>query len=181
MKCKTLTFILIAALLPALLLCSCSQDDTVSIDTYNLMYTHLSQVWAQSLAHADATTAFFGDSRVIGADWYSAYPDSKVVNLGIGGDKVGNLLARMCQISTLAENGRLECVFLAIGGNDCMSKSHDSSVFRSEYETLLSAMQAPGLTVYVNTIAGVTDDGTTLSSETAKLVNGRIALFSAAS
>ena len=51
------------------------------------MYAHLSQMWAQSLEHADAENAFFGDSRVAGADWYSAYPGKKVINLGVGGDR----------------------------------------------------------------------------------------------
>ena len=171
MKRKTLFLILITAIL----LCSCSQDDTVSTETYNLMYTHLSQVWAQSLAHADATTAFFGDSRVIGADWYSAYPDSKVVNLGVGGDRIRNLRIWMSQLYTLVSNGQLSVCFLAIGGNDCMSSFYDSAVFRDEYDALLSELRSLGLTVYVNTIAGITDEGTPISSDTAKLVNDRIA------
>jgi len=161
--------------MPAILLCSCSQDDTVSIDTYNLMYDHLSQVWAQSLAHADAKIAFFGDSRVIGADWYSAYPDSKVVNLGVGGDRIRNLRIRMSQLYTLVSNGQLSVCFLAIGGNDCLSSSYDSADFRDEYDALLTELRSLGLTVYVNTIAGVTDEGTSLPSKTADLANSRMA------
>ncbi|MBR0521294.1 MAG: hypothetical protein IJJ95_08180 [Spirochaetales bacterium] len=170
---RRLITILFAAVLSLLFIVSCSQDK-ITLETYNMMYGHISQVWAQSLAHADAKIAFFGDSRVIGADWNAAYPDSKVINLGVGGDKVGNLLARMGQIKTLTESGQLECVFIAIGGNDCMSSKYDSSVFRSEYNTLLSELQALGVTVYVNTVAGITDEGTSVETKTASLVNKRM-------
>lgn len=173
MKPETLPVLILATLLVFCLLSSCSQDK-VSIETYNVMYNHLSQVWAQSLAHADAEIAFYGDSRVIGADWYGAYPDSKVVNLGIGGDKTQDLITRLCQIEALVKNGNLKYCFLAIGGNDCMSDRFDSSVFRSEYDELLSGLQALGLTVYVNTVAGITDEGTSVSARTSRLVNGRM-------
>jgi len=155
------------------LLTGCSQD-RIDRKQYDAMYSHLSQVWAQSLAHTDAKVAFFGDSRVIGADWNAAYPDSKVVNLGIGGDRIGNLLTRMSQIRTLSENGQLECVFLAIGGNDCMSGSYDSAVFRTGYDRLLTELEDLGMTVYVNTVAGITDEDSNVSSKTAKTVNGRM-------
>jgi len=173
MKPETLPVLILATLLVFCLLSSCSQDK-VSIETYNVMYNHLSQVWAQSLAHADAEIAFYGDSRVIGADWYGAYPDSKVVNLGIGGDKTQDLITRLCQIEALVKNGNLKYCFLAIGGNDCMSDRFDSSVFRSEFDELLSGLQALGLTVYVNTVAGITDEGTSVSARTSRLVNGRM-------
>lgn len=165
--------ILLFLALAAVCLIGCSQDK-VSMETYNGMYDHLSQVWAMSLSHADANIAFFGDSRVIGADWNSAYPDSKVVNLGIGGDKVDNLLRRMGQIRALALDGQLECVFLAIGGNDCMSSSYDIRVFREEYDRLLTELEDLGLTVYVNTVAGITDEGTSVSAGTARTVNSRM-------
>ncbi|MBQ3829539.1 MAG: hypothetical protein II813_01295, partial [Spirochaetales bacterium] len=150
---RRLITILFAAVLSLLFIVSCSQDK-ITLETYNMMYGHISQVWAQSLAHADAKIAFFGDSRVIGADWNAAYPDSKVINLGVGGDKVGNLLIRMPQIRTLKENGQLQCCFLAIGGNDCMSGSYGSTAFRTEYDRLLSELEGLVITVYVNTVAG---------------------------
>ena len=169
---KRLALLLIATLL--LLLCVSCNQDKVTKEQYYGMYSHLSQVWAQSLLHTDAKVAFYGDSRVIGADWNAAYPDSKVVNLGVGGDRISNLLTRMPQIRNLTENGQLECVFLAIGGNDCMSGSYDSTVFRTEYDRLLAELEELGLTVYVNTVAGITDEGSAVSSKTAKTVNGRM-------
>lgn len=170
---RRLITILFAAVLSLLFIVSCSQDK-ITLETYNMMYGHISQVWAQSLAHADAKIAFFGDSRVIGADWNAAYPDSKVINLGVGGDKVGNLLIRMPQIRTLKENGQLQCCFLAIGGNDCMSGSYGSTAFRTEYDRLLSELEGLVITVYVNTVAGITDEGSNVSAKTARTVNSRM-------
>ena len=159
-------FVLLCALIAVFLLAvSCSQDK-IPVSTYYYMYDHLSQVWAQSLAHADAKIAFYGDSRIIGADWNYAYPDSKVINLGVGGDRISNLLTRMPQIRTLTEKGQLECCFLAIGGNDCMSGSYDSEVFRTEYDRLLTELENLGLTVYVNTVAGITDENSNVSAKT---------------
>ena len=166
--------LVLSALILALFLASCSQD-TVPESTYWLMYSHLSEVWAQSLEHADAEIAFFGDSRVIGADWYSAYPDKKVINLGVGGDRISNLLLRMNQIKVLAEKGNLKYCFLAIGGNDCLSSKFNTDTFRSEYDTLLTKLQELGITVYVNTIAGVTSEGTSLSEKDAKKANSKMA------
>ena len=166
--------LVLSALILALFLASCSQD-TVPESTYWLMYSHLSEVWAQSLEHADAEIAFFGDSRVIGADWYSAYPDKKVINLGVGGDRISNLLLRMNQIKVLAEKGNLNYCFLAIGGNDCLSSKFNTDTFRSEYDTLLTKLQELGITVYVNTIAGVTSEGTSLSEKDAKKANSKMA------
>ena len=166
--------LVLSALILVLFLASCSQD-TVPESTYWLMYSHLSEVWAQSLEHADAEIAFFGDSRVIGADWYSAYPDKQVINLGVGGDRISNLLLRMNQIKVLAEKGNLKYCFLAIGGNDCLSSKFNTDTFRSEYDTLLTKLQELGITVYVNTIAGVTSEGTSLSEKDAKKANSKMA------
>ena len=166
--------LVLSALILALFLASCSQD-TVPESTYWLMYSHLSEVWAQSLEHADAEIAFFGDSRVIGADWNSAYPDKKVINLGVGGDRISNLLTRMSQIKVLKEKGNLKYCFLAIGGNDCLSSKFDTSTFRDEYDTLLSELQNLGITVYVNTVAGVTSEGTSLSEKDARKANSKMA------
>ena len=157
-----------------LLLAGCSQDK-IDREQFDIMYAHLSQVWAQSLAHADAKIAFYGDSRVIGADWNAAYPDSAVINLGVGGDRINDLITRLPQIETLVAKGNLECCFLAIGGNDCLSSGFDTTKFRQEYDSLLTRLKNLGITVYVNTIAGVTPDGTSLSSKDAKKANSKMA------
>ncbi len=166
--------LLVFALALSLILVSCSQDDRISRESYDAMYAHLAQMWAQSLAHADAETAFFGDSRVAGADWYSAYPDQKVINLGVGGDKIGNLIARLGQVEILTESGSLRRCFVAIGGNDCLSSKFNADRFREEYDSLLAKLSELGITVYVNTIAGVTSEDTSVSANDAKKANSKI-------
>lgn len=136
-----------------LLLASCKDSgDTVSRIQYDNMYRYLSDLWAQSLSHADAQVAFFGDSRVAGANWYDAYPDAKVVNLGVGGDKVKDLITRLPLLDNLQD---LSIVFVAIGGNDALSSSFDVETFQMQYDQLLNQLTAKGIRVYVNTITGI--------------------------
>ncbi len=135
------------------LLCSCNQDG-VSAETYKAMYAHLVQMWAYNVRNGDGTAgiAFYGDSRVVGADWHSAYPDYDVVNLGIGGDKVEQTIVRL----SLLDAYEVKYCFLAIGGNNALNGSFDSSTFRTNYDRLLTELEDRGITVYVNTVAGVT-------------------------
>lgn len=144
------------------LLASCTEaSDTVSKRQYDNLYAHLSNMWAQALSHADAQVAFYGDSRVVGASWNDAYPDAKVVNLGVGGDKVKDLITRLPLLDNL---NCLSTVVLAIGGNDCLSNSFDLRVFESQYDSLLASLKQKGLTVYVNTVAGICI-GTAISNQ----------------
>lgn len=166
--------LIIVALLALLLLAACSQDK-VSREDFDLMYAHLSQMWAQSLEHADAENAFFGDSRVAGADWYSAYPDKKVINLGVGGDRVGDLIVRIGQVEALAKSGSLKRCFVAIGGNDCLSSKFDDKAFEKEYDELLTKLGDLGITVYLNTIAGLCNQSSALKPSRIKASNGNMA------
>ena len=166
--------LIIVAVIALLLLASCSQDK-VSREDFDLMYAHLSQMWAQSLEHADAENAFFGDSRVAGADWYSAYPDKKVINLGVGGDRVGDLIVRIGQVEALAKSGSLKRCFVAIGGNDCLSSKFDDKAFEKEYDELLTRLGNLGITVYVNTIAGLCEQSSALKPSRIKASNDNMA------
>ena len=158
-------------ILIVLLFASCSQDKGVSREDYYLMYGHLSDMWAQSLEHTDAENAFFGDSRVVGADWYSAFPEAKVINLGVGGDRVNNLITRFGQIEALVRSGSLKRVFVAIGGNDCLDTKFDSDTFREEYDELLTKLGNLEITVYITTIAGVCKTSSILSDSRIRLSN----------
>lgn len=160
------------AILPFLLLVSCRQpDDFISMKIYRMQYKHISDMWAQTLSHADAQVAFFGDSRVAGASWYDAYPDAKVVNLGVGGDKVEELQARLPLLDNLQN---LSTVFLAIGGNDCIANTFDLGVFTNQYDSLLCALKQRGLTVYVNTVAGIRKGTAISKAKTIATINSRI-------
>lgn len=166
--------LIIVAVIALLLLAACSQDK-VSREDFDLMYAHLSQMWAQSLEHADAENAFFGDSRVAGADWYSAYPDKKVINLGVGGDRVGDLIVRIGQVEALAKTGSLKRCFVAIGGNDCLSSKFDDKAFEKEYDELLTKLGNLGIMVYLNTIAGLCEQSSALKPSRIKASNDNMA------
>ncbi|MBR2282644.1 MAG: hypothetical protein IJ863_08485 [Spirochaetales bacterium] len=126
----------------------------MSIGSYENMYAHLVQMWAYNVQNGDGTakTAFYGDSRVAGADWYSAYPDYDIVNLGVGGDKVEQTITRL----SLLDAYEVKHCFLAIGGNNALSDSFDSACFRTNYDRLLTELESRSITVYVNTVAGLT-------------------------
>ena len=91
-------------------------------DNYQIMYNHLVDCWNQSLNNIHFDNAFYGDSRVIGGNFTEAFSDDSVVNLGVAGDKVIDLINRFKLIKTTTPNR----VFLAIGGNDCLSSSFNS-------------------------------------------------------
>ena len=124
------------------------------MDIYLQQYEHIVRMWAQSVEAGDGTAgiAFYGDSRVALADWYSAYPDYDVVNLGIGGDMVEQTLTRL----SLLDAFEVKYCFLAIGGNNALSGSFDTSSFRTNYDKLLTELENRDITVYVNTVAGIT-------------------------
>ncbi len=139
-------------LLSVLLLCSCKNVD-ISTEYYETMYDHMVQMWAYNVENGDGTAgiAFYGDSRVAGADWYSAYPDYDVVNLGVGGDRVEQTLARL----PLLDAYEVKYCFLAIGGNNALSHSFDAEAFRTNYNKLLEELENRNITVFVNTVAGI--------------------------
>ena len=154
------------------LLVSCNDaSDTVSKRQYDNLYAHLSYMWAQALSHADATIAFYGDSRVVGASWNDAFADSEVVNLGVGGDKVKDLITRLPLLDNL---NCLSTVVLAIGGNDCLSNSFDIEEFERQYDSLLAALKQKGLTVYVNTVAGICSGTVTSDQKSIASANDKI-------
>jgi lysophospholipase L1-like esterase len=109
-------------------------------------------MWAQTLEPYSVDIAFYGDSRVVLANWEEAYPDGEVVNLGIGGDIVEGTIQRLPLLRALD----VKYCFLAIGVNNCSRDSFSEVQFRKNYTTLLDGLEELGVTVYVNTIAGVT-------------------------
>jgi lysophospholipase L1-like esterase len=63
---------------------------------------------------------FLGDSLVFEGDWQEAFPDVGVVNLGVRGDTVMDVTARLDQLSELRVH--VEKLFLLIGSNDARLK-----------------------------------------------------------
>ncbi len=131
-----------------------------STETESMFNAHFIEMWAQTLEPYSVDIAFFGDSRVVLANWDEAYPDRDVVNLGVGGDIVEGAIQRVRLLEALD----VKYCFLAIGVNNCSIESFSRTSFRDNYDTLLTGLEELGITVYVNTIAGVTTVNSTFTS-----------------
>ena len=144
---------MIKKILPTLLviflitLASCSNQEVLYV--FN---DHYIAMWAQSLEPYSVDIAFYGDSRVVLANWQEAYPNSDVVNLGIGGDTVEGTIQRIPLLEALD----VKHCFLAIGANNSTKSDFSIARFSNNYHKLLDRLEELGITVYVNTIAGVT-------------------------
>lgn len=148
-----------------LLLSSCSNEPLEG-----WYYDHLIAMWAESLKPQEPEIAFYGDSRVALLDWSAEYPLSKVVNLGVGGDRVWNLLKRLPLLEALD----IKTCFLAIGINDLTSSHFDKVAFRAEYDTLLSKLGDMDVAVYVQTIVGITTHKSNFSRKQVRDVSKRV-------
>jgi lysophospholipase L1-like esterase len=159
---KKILLVVLAAILISL--SSCSHQETYFFND------HMIDMWAQTLEPYSVDIAFFGDSRVVLADWEVAYPDSDIVNLGIGGDIVEGAIQRLRLLEALD----VKYCFLAIGVNNCSSSSFSAAGFRGKYTTLLDGLEDLGITVYVNTIAGVTTENSGLDATLVTRMTGNI-------
>ncbi len=157
----------IPLLVMLLLLSGCEQEKKVPV--FN---DHFIQMWAQTLEPYAVDIAFYGDSRVALGDWQQAYAAQDVVNLGIGGDTVEGTIQRLPLLAALD----VKHCFLAIGVNNCSSNSFSASVFRTNYTALLNGLENLGITVYVQTVAGVNSENSSIPPDLAESINARVLL-----
>lgn len=165
-KIKILTLMLTSAFL----LSGCNESDTVSKKSYDTMYEHLVYCWNQSLEGIHFDNAFFGDSRVIGGDFVGEFKDKSVINLGVGGDKVNDLINRYGLIKTVTPKR----VFLAIGGNNALSSEYNKDKFVKEYNTLLNLFKIDGYDVIVHNVVGLTTFNSSADDKEVKEKNSKI-------
>jgi len=158
---------LLILLIVLLALSSCAIEQTSPSSVFN---GHYIEMWAQSLEPYSVDYAFYGDSRVVLADWTAAYPDSDVVNLGIGGDIVEGTIERLPLLEALD----VKYCFLAIGVNNCSRNDFSEKSFEASYRELLDGLTDLGITVYVQTIAGVTTAHSTFDSAFVEKMSGNI-------
>ena len=158
---KSLRLICISLLL-AILLAGCS-DNTIKLP----FHPHIVEMWAHTLEPFSADIAFYGDSRVAGAEWEKAFPDASVSNLGVGGDIIEGTIQRLPLLDALD----IKYCFLAVGGNNCWGESLSEAEFKSNYETLLKKLIDMGITVYANTIAGTTSINSLVDLESINNLN----------
>lgn len=161
-------FVLVSSL--PFLTSACDKKETVSKESYDNMYNHFVYCWNQSLQGLHFDNVFYGDSRVIGADFVGAFKDKSVINLGVGGDRVKNLIQRFDLIKTVTPNR----VFLAIGGNDALSGEYNKDTFTVEYNTLLSMFKDGGYDVIIHTVVGLTTINSALKASDVEEKNSKI-------
>ena len=96
----------------------------------------------------DCDLLFFGDSITAWTDFASGFPAAKVVNLGVAGDTITDLLARVPELA--AHTPRK--VFLLGGINALRDDSYDECL--EEYDALLSEVQAacPESEIYIQSV-----------------------------
>ena len=162
--------ILTLTLTSMFLLSSCNESDTVSKKSYDTMYEHLVYCWNQSLEGIHFDNAFFGDSRVIGGDFVGEFKNKSVVNLGVGGDKVNDLINRYELIKTVTPKR----VFLATGGNNALSSEYNKDKFIFEYNVLLSKFKNDGYDVIVHNVVGLTTFNSSYDDKEIKEKNSKI-------
>lgn len=161
MNKKILLLVLVAIFIS---LSSCSQPDE------SFFNDHVLDMWAQTLEPYSVDIAFYGDSRVALADWKEAFPDSDVVNLGVGGDIVEGTIQRLRLLDALD----VKYCFLAIGVNNCSRDSFSKARFRNTYQTLLGGLEDLGISVYIHTIAGVTTDNSDFDASFVRRINNNV-------
>lgn len=87
---------------------------------------------------------FIGDSITDGAEWEDLFPNLKIANRGIGGDRTDGVLKRLESIySTSADRA-----FIMIGINDFNSGMSVDEVFEN-YKTIVSQLVEHGMKVYI--------------------------------
>lgn len=160
-------WLLILALLP--LLISCNNDNTVSQEAYDNMYTHMVDMWSKSLEGIHYDSAFYGDSRVAGGNFATRYQNENAVNLGVGGDKVQNLIDRFKLVEAVTPN----YLFISIGGNDALSGSFNENTFKATFDNLINKVKTINTKVVLNTNPAIRNVGS-ISLNDAKNANAKI-------
>ena len=100
-----------------------------------------------SLWGTRADVAMVGDSITAQGRWAEMFPDTAIVNRGVGGDTVGGVRERLPAITA----AQAKTYFLMIGTNDALFANPDDA-FMDHYAAVLDGLLAGGAEVYVHPI-----------------------------
>ncbi len=106
-------------------------------------FYHRASFFAQHGRH-DAEAVFVGDSLTAGAEWAEMFPEKRVVNRGIAGDRTQGVLERM---DSIYASGAKKA-FVMIGRND-FNRGASAEDVLSNYIRILQGLTAHGIHVYV--------------------------------
>jgi lysophospholipase L1-like esterase len=111
--------------------------------SYSDYFYHKKSFFEQHGEH-NYDLVFIGDSITDGAEWEDLFPNLKIANRGIGGDRTDGVLKRLESIySTSADRA-----FIMIGINDFNSGMSVDEVFEN-YKTIVSQLVEHGMKVYI--------------------------------
>ena len=115
---------------------------------------------------APERTVMFGDSITYMCDWQSHFEGSEVINLGVSGDTVGDLIDRIDEVYHAAPS----VIFIMAGVNDLLSGREPDDII-ADWQTLLDLTR--DYKVYVQSMlpvdAGFGDRALLVSEFNAKL------------
>lgn len=110
--------------------------------------------WKSSLEAMDydSDIVFFGDSITRGGQWADAFPNETIVNLGLSGDSLSGMIARMVMIASVTP----EKVFILGGINSLTDENGEVCI--EQYRELIEAVHeaVPNAELYVQSILPVT-------------------------
>jgi lysophospholipase L1-like esterase len=106
----------------------------------------------RALTDHQKITLFLGDSITSGGNWAPVYPDTRIRNAGLPGDKTSDILKRFPTVT--AEKPHQ--VFLMVGINDMINYQNNSAIEQS-YHTILQrfSTRLPQSRIYVQSVLPV--------------------------
>ena len=124
--------------------------------------------WKTSLKQLglDVDAVFFGDSITMGGDYQSYFDEASVVNLGVSGDTLEEMLSRTSMISSVSP----EKIFIMGGINSLGYEDPETAL--EEYETLLDQIisENPDAEIYVESLLPVGEDNTVNSVDNSEVI-----------
>lgn len=127
--------------------------DTNETDTEEQSETPVNwtlESWRSSLKamDVDADVAFFGDSITKNGAWAEAFPDVRIVNLGLSGDSVSGMTSRVDMIASV----KAEKVFI-LGGINSLKGSNSAEILE-QYQNMLESVHeaVPDAQIYVQSV-----------------------------
>lgn len=119
----------------------------------------------------DYDVVFVGDSITDSAEWEDMFPNSKIANRGIAGDRTDGVLKRLESIlSTSAQHA-----FIMIGINDFFAKVSVDEVF-DNYRMIVKELSTHGMKVYIQSTVFAGVENTRINSKIVDL-NARLRLL----
>ena len=124
--------------------------------------------WGTSLKQLgiDADAVFFGDSITRGGNFQNYLDEASIVNLGVIGDTLEDMLGRTSMISSVSP----EKIFIMGGINSLDDEDVESAL--DEYEALLDQIieENPDAEVYVESLLPVGEDNTVNSVDNSEVI-----------